>query len=165
MARMSARTSSTPPPVRLLLAGLLLASPLAGCDPEPTPSDAGRDAAAPIDAGTDAGPPPVELCDPAAEPGPFPAPSDWGPNAGPGGPSSSFEEGELYVNCATLDGGELDRSDHHNLVTMFDGFLLMPWAPEFGAGGISFFDVSDPCAPSMVGAGFSPTMRESARWA
>ncbi|MEM6734074.1 MAG: hypothetical protein AAF658_21105, partial [Myxococcota bacterium] len=61
-----------------------------------------------------------------------------------------------------LDGGADDRSDHHNLVAMYDGYLVLPFAPEFGAcGGIAFFDVSDPCQPRRVGAGGSDNMRET----
>jgi hypothetical protein len=46
-------------------------------------------------------------------------------------------------------------------VVMFDGLLLMPWAPEWGNGGLSFFDISDPCNPEQVGYGTSEHMRES----
>lgn len=124
--------------------------------------DGGRDGGSPpADAGTDAGPPRRDLCDPALEPGPFPAPDAWEPNRGPGGPARTFEESELYVSCAFLDGGERDTTDHHNLVTMFDGYLLMPWAPEWGGGGLTFWDVSDPCAPVVIGSGFSQQMRET----
>lgn len=125
--------------------------------------DAGRDAAPPADdAARDAGPPPRrDLCDPTLEPGPFPAPDAWEPNRGPGGPARTFDPAELYVTCAYLDGGERDTTDHHNLVTMFDGYLLMPWAPEWGRGGLTFWDVSDPCAPRVVGSGYSDTMRET----
>ena len=92
---------------------------------------------------------------------PYPEPGAWPPNNGPGAPTQTFSEDELYVNCATLDGGELDFTDHHNLVTMFDGYLLMPWAPEWGRGGLTFFDISDPCAPVTIGGGFSEFMRET----
>jgi hypothetical protein len=37
----------------------------------------------------------------------------------------------------------------------------MPWAPEWGSGGLTFFDVSDPCNPSVFGSGYSEEMRES----
>ena len=93
-----------------------------------------------------------------------PLPPDFGmgeSNAGPGGPSKTFTADQLFKNCAYLDGGDEDIVDHHNLVTMYDGYLLMPWAPEFGSGGLSFFDVSDPCAPKRVGHGYSPEMRET----
>ncbi|GAB5541802.1 MAG: hypothetical protein SangKO_015620 [Sandaracinaceae bacterium] len=146
--------------MRALLLCLLLAS---GCDGE-VARDAGPD---PVDAGArdagpgDAGPPVVDLCDPGADPGPFPAPDAWAPNRGPGGPASTFEEGALYANCAFLDGGELDTSDHHNLVTMYDGYLLMPWAPEYGSGGLTFWEFDDPCDPVVVGSGHSGSMRET----
>ena len=94
-------------------------------------------------------------------PRPYPAATAWGPRSGPGVPPVTFEEDALYRNCATLDGGPEDVSDHHNLLTMYDGWLLMPWAPEFGRGGLTFFDLSDPCAPTVHGTGFSPTMRET----
>jgi hypothetical protein len=76
-------------------------------------------------------------------------------------PRRTFTETELGVNCAYLDAGEADISDHHNLVVMYDGYLLMPFAPEYGGGGVAFFDISDPCAPRLVSVGRSTTMRES----
>jgi hypothetical protein len=95
------------------------------------------------------------------EPDPgYPEPGDWPPQTGPGGPSVAFEAADLYQNCAFLDGGPTD-ADHHNLVVMFDGYLMMPWAPEWGAGGITFFDVSDPCAPTTIGSNTSGDMRET----
>jgi len=92
---------------------------------------------------------------------PYPEPGAWPPNRGPGAPNLTFDDEALFVNCAFLDGGELDESDHHNLVTMYDGYLLMPWAPEFAAGGLTFWEISDPCAPSVVGTGFDLNMRET----
>ncbi|HEV8247956.1 MAG TPA: hypothetical protein VGP93_19410, partial [Polyangiaceae bacterium] len=80
--------------------------------------------------------------------------------AGPGGPAKSFENSELYVNCAFLDGGASDQN-HHNGVAMVDGYLVLPWAHEAGGGGISFYDVSDPCAPLRVGEGISSEIRET----
>ncbi|HZO15449.1 MAG TPA: Ig-like domain-containing protein [Polyangiaceae bacterium] len=91
----------------------------------------------------------------------YPAPDAWGPNAGPGGPAVAFDASELYQNCAFLDGGPASDIDHHNLQLMYDGYLLMPWAPETGDGGLTFFDVSDPCHPVSVGVGTSGKMRES----
>ncbi len=44
---------------------------------------------------------------------------------------------------------------------MFDGYLWMPWAHEAGYGGITVFDVSDPCAPRTLGVGTDPDMRET----
>ncbi len=125
--------------------------------------DAGRDAARPdagTDAGTDAGPlPSTMLC--GREAGlPYPAPDAWGGNDGPGGPQRTFTEDELFVNCAFLSGHETDRQ-HHNLLTMYDGYLLMPWAPEEGRGGLTFWDITDPCAPIERGVGLSEHMRET----
>lgn len=90
----------------------------------------------------------------------YPQPGDWPPQTGPGGPAVVFEPGDLFQNCAFLDGGPAD-ADHHNLVVMFDGYLMMPWAPEWGGGGITFFDVSDPCSPTTVGSTTSGDMRET----
>ena len=90
----------------------------------------------------------------------YPEPGDWPSQTGPGGPAVAFEEAALFQNCAFLDGGPSD-ADHHNLVVMFDGYLMMPWAPEWGAGGITFFDVSDPCNPATVGSTTSGDMRET----
>ena len=137
---------------------LLAAIALAGCDAEGDP-DAGSDAGS---VEGDAGLPPsaAGLCDPGADPGPFPSPDAWS-NRGPGGPTVTFEEADLFANCAFLDGGEGDTTDHHNLVTMFDGYLLMPYGPEFGGGGLAFFEIDEPCSPSRVGAGYSETYRES----
>lgn len=139
----------------------LLTSLLFACDPSASP-DTGTDAPR-RDAGTDAFVPPmrVDLCDETAPPpGAYPAPSAFtlhGPGLGP----VDTAVHPVGTHCAYLDGGPMDVSDHHNLVVMADGYLLMPWAPEFGAGGLTFFDLSDPCAPSTVGVGTSRTMRET----
>ncbi|MCB9778120.1 MAG: Ig-like domain-containing protein [Alphaproteobacteria bacterium] len=79
---------------------------------------------------------------------------------GPGGPTTTFTEDQLWTNCAYLDGGDNDFN-HHNLIVPYRGHLLMPWSPEFGTGGISFFDVSDPCNPQKAGEGWTSDMRES----
>lgn len=149
----------------------LSAAALVGCgdDGSATPDDAGTgDAGETADAGggepgggTDAGARFVNNCGPEEEPpGPYPAPDAWGPNAGPGGPAVTFEESALYENCAFLDGGEGD-DDHHNLVTMLDGYLLMPWAHDLHMGGITLWDISDPCSPERVGYGATDEMRET----
>ncbi len=98
--------------------------------------------------------------EPASPSADFPEPGAWGPLLGPGGPSTAFGDAELWQNCAFLDGGE-DDADHHNLVVMLDGHLLMPWVPEWSGGGLSFFDISQPCAPVLVGQGTSGDLRES----
>lgn len=143
---------------RFFLALLLL-----GCDPT-APDDAGVDAPplvrdTPIDVFVP--PPRVVLCDASASaPGPYPAPDAFthhGPGIGP----VDISIHPIGEHCAYLDGGETDTADHHNLLVMYDGFLLMPWAPEFGGGGLTFFDISDPCAPTVAGAGTSRTMRET----
>lgn len=60
------------------------------------------------------------------------------------------------------DGEEHDTFDHHNLVVMFNGYLVLPWAPEFGLNaGVTWFNFSDPCAPLAVASVKSDEMRES----
>ena len=140
--------------------GWVLAGTL-GCGPEAAPAvDAGPP---PRDAGLDAGPPArTPFCDPGAgAPGPYPEPGAFPAAHGPGLPSTTFEEAALGVNCAFLDGGDWDIADHHNLGVMFDGYLLMPIAPEFGRGGLALFDLSTPCAPRLVASGASTSMRET----
>lgn len=145
--------------------GLLALLSALGCtDPTVSPSDAGTDAPMPPrDTGVDSGPPArVPLCDPGAlAPGPYPAPDGYPPLRGPGIGAHTFPEAELGIACAYLDGGPWDRMDHHNLGVMYDGYLLMPIAPETGRGGIALFDLSNPCAPIRVGDGESMTMRET----
>ena len=102
---------------------------------------------------------------------PYPEADGWGPNAGPGGPSTVFAPEQLYEHCAYLDGGmdgdvgdgeKYDTFEHHNHALMYDGYLLLPWAPEFGLNsGITFFDIADPCAPVAVGSAQDNDMRES----
>lgn len=87
----------------------------------------------------------------------FPAPDAFdvtGP--GLGGPSGA----PVGERCAALTGGPEDI-EHHNHVVFWDGYLVMPWAPEDGGGGLTVFDVSDPCDPVKVGEAFDPRMRES----
>jgi hypothetical protein len=91
---------------------------------------------------------------------PFPAPDAFEPPEGPGVPPVSFAEADLFEPCAWLLGDARDR-EHHNLVTVRDGWLWHPWAPEDAGGGVSIYDLSDPCAPSKIGEGWSETMRES----
>ena len=89
----------------------------------------------------------------------FPDPTDWS-TRGPGGPQVSFQSGDLLEHCAYLTGGPEDI-EHHNLVVMHDGYLLMPWAPEDAGGGITFFEFDDPCNPVKVGEAYELGMRES----
>ena len=127
--------------------------------------DAGVDAGADVDAGLldsgiDAGP------DSGIDAGPrdagdlWPTPNAYLPLQGPGGPISSFDGGALGTACAYLPGGPGDV-DHHNIVHAFDGYLALPWAPEFGGGGLSFFDFSQPCSPRKVSEVATPIMRET----
>ncbi len=103
-----------------------------------------------------------EDTDDAGAPAPyaFPEPGAAPALRGGGGPAVAFEEAELWQNCAGLYGGTGDLL-HHNLVVPYRGHLVMPWVPEWGRGGLSFFDVRDPCSPVEAGWGFSDTMRES----
>ncbi len=150
--------------MRLAIFVVLLVSISCGPGATPPETDAGRDAPPIVrDAGTDAGPAPrVPICDPAApDPGPYPAPDAFPPHHGPGLGAVDTALHPVGTNCAFLDPGELDVADAHNLGQMFDGYLLLPWAPESGGGGLTFFDVSDPCAPTIAGSGYSRTMRET----
>jgi hypothetical protein len=99
-------------------------------------------------------------CAPEFTPAEFPAPDAWGGLSGPGGPRTSFVDADLTTHCAYLLGGEQD-AEHHNLVAMHDGYLVMPWAPEDGGGGVSFFEFDDPCSPVLVGQARHDEMRES----
>jgi hypothetical protein len=90
------------------------------------------------------------FADPTAVPEPWTA----------GGPARTFSEGELWQACAALEGGPEDL-DHHNLVMPYRGALVLPWASEWGMGGLSLFDVSDPCAPSKLADSYAESMRET----
>ncbi|MEZ4472313.1 MAG: hypothetical protein R3F60_16260 [bacterium] len=128
--------------------------------PDAAPADAAPADAAPADAApADAAP--ADAAPPDAA-GPYPDPGAWEPERGPGGPSVAFPEEALYQHCAYVDVGPDDIADHHNMVSMYDGYLVMPWSPEFGlTGGLTFFDFSDPCAPAIVGHATTNQMRES----
>jgi hypothetical protein len=103
--------------------------------------------------------PPVEPEGPAVPS--FPAPEAWRDTVhGPGGSQASFGEADLFQPCTYLTGGPEDR-EHHNLAVMHDGYLVLPWAPEDGGGGVTTFDMTDPCAPAKVGEAFAEGMRES----
>lgn len=130
-------------------------------EPAPTP-DAGSQEIVPDAAPTDSGPSDQATPEPEIVPEkPLYEPLEQGPkNNGPGGPQKEFTQDQLFQNCAFLSGGEKDV-DHHNILVMFDGYLLMPWAPESGGGGISFYDIKDPCAPKRMSSPYSLTMRES----
>ena len=99
--------------------------------------------------------------DGVVDPTPYPAPDAWRSNRGPGGPTRTFTADELFEPCAELPKDERDRVEHHNLHVMYDGYLLKPWAPEWGGGGLVFYRFDDPCSPSIVGSGYSRRMRES----
>jgi hypothetical protein len=93
------------------------------------------------------------------EPFVWPAPDGWS-QEGPGIAPVQFTDDLLWSHCAYLDGGPED-ADHHNLLVPWDGWLVLPWAPEYSGGGLSFFDISEPCAPEKVGEGWDRGMRES----
>jgi hypothetical protein len=44
---------------------------------------------------------------------------------------------------------------------MIDGYLVLPWSPEWGSGGFAVFGFNDPCNPTVVGRSFSERMRET----
>lgn len=90
----------------------------------------------------------------------FPDPTEAPALRGPGGPERVFSEEELFQPCAYLNGGEEDW-DHHNLVGPYRGHLVLPWAPEWSDGGITFFEVDDPCEPVKLRDSFDTDMRET----
>jgi hypothetical protein len=91
----------------------------------------------------------------------FPAPDARPALRGPGGPARSFSADELFTGCrGQLEGGP-GGWDHHNLVAPYRGHLVLPWASEWGDGGLSLFDVSDPCAPVKVADSYAQRMRET----
>ncbi len=97
--------------------------------------------------------------DMTSEPFMYTPPTAWS-NRGPGLPRLTFDDSQLFENCAFLDGTAQDK-DHHNLVVMYDGYLLMPWAHEGDYGALTFFDMTDPCNPTKAGEQDSPKMRET----
>ena len=157
---------------------LVLPALLFACgDDDPASDDAGFDAG--VDAGTDAGASAVDMFVPPdygppptgcallgdrtpvePSPDPAPAPDAFDPLAGPGGPATTFTAEQRLVACASLDGGDRDR-DHHNTVLMLDGYLWMPWAHEGGVGGLSVFELDDPCNPVPVVTVVEEAMRET----
>lgn len=97
-----------------------------------------------------AGPEPFAFAEPSAHP----------ELRGPGGPAVAFAEAELWQNCSYLPGGPEDI-DHHNEVAGYRGHLVLPWSPEWSSGGLSFFEVDDPCNPVKVSDSFTRDMRET----
>lgn len=158
----------------------LLCAALTACSSDPAaPTDAGAsDVTDATDAGSDAGSG-ADATDGSADVDagpprfPWPEPDAFGPLTGPGVGPVTFRPEQLYVHCAPLTGSpEFDHWQHHNLVVMYDGLLLMPWAPEYSGAratptgardsqGITLFDMSNPCVPVVVGMGHNTTMRES----
>lgn len=90
----------------------------------------------------------------------FPEIADLPGLRGGGGPAVAFAEDALWTACAALPGGEEDWL-HHNLVMPYRGHLVMPWVPEWSHGGLSLFDMSDPCDPLEVGSGYTEWIRET----
>jgi len=103
---------------------------------------------------------PLFACEPAlAEPPP--ELEDAFVNRGPGGPAVSYSDDAIFENCAYLSAGAHD-ADRHNLMLMFDGYLFMPAAPKYArGGGLSFFDISDPCNPTLFAHRGTERMRET----
>jgi len=90
----------------------------------------------------------------------FAEPTDGPAMRGSGGPQVSFAPEELWTNCAYVMGTEEDIG-HHNEVAGYRGHMVLPWAPEWSIGGISLFDMADPCNPVRVSDGFGQRMRET----
>ncbi len=101
-------------------------------------------------------------CTPASDDSTEPGWAFWdaGPPLRAAGSTRSFTEAELWQSCASLSGTEADEL-HHNLQLPYRGHLVLPWSPEWGRGGISLFDMEDPCAPVRAGDGYSDDMRET----
>lgn len=167
-----------------IVALLSSVSALAGC-PTSSSDDAGLDAIASDDVGTDV----READDAAASPDAFVDRDGGMPSTGCGldagvratgglteppaadaypmpithrAAQRTFLESELGVACAGgfLDGGPTDR-DHHNAVFVSHGLLYMAWAHQDGGGGMSAWDIADPCAPVLVGQTIEAQMRET----
>lgn len=137
--------------LRSVVAIYALAATLIGCgDSENEPPNE-NDATELADSRTDIE---EESLDPAS-------PDEWKPLTGSGVPAVTFTDDDLFENCAFLDVGELSPPDHHNLAVMFDGYLVLPVAPEFGGGGLTFWDISEPCQPLLAGSAGSDKMRET----
>lgn len=93
---------------------------------------------------------------------PYPDPGAHEPMAGPGAGHVAVAADKLGAVCAWVSGGPDDKTQHHNLVVPFEGYLFMPWAPETAAqGGVSLFDMSDPCQPERIGYATTKQMRET----
>lgn len=90
----------------------------------------------------------------------YPSPTDMPALRGSGGPNQSFAEEDLWSHCSPLYGGSEDGL-HHNLVVPYRGHLVMPWIPEWGRGGVSFFNFSDPCSPQKEAEFYHDRLRES----
>jgi hypothetical protein len=118
-------------------------------------TDVQHDASADVsaDVGADA----QDVWSPPAYPEPWERPA----NTGPGGPNVTFTAEQLFENCAFLPNDPRDTHVHHNLHVMYDGWLVKPWAPEWGGGGIAFYRFDDPCNAEQIGGGFSARTRES----
>jgi len=99
-------------------------------------------------------------CKPEPESFVFPSP-DASPSWWAEGPSVSFSGDALWEQCVFLNGDEEADLGHHNLVLPYRGQMVMPWAKESGEGGVSLFDVSDPCGPVKMGETLSSSMRET----
>ena len=97
--------------------------------------------------------------DTGPEPLTFPEPADH-PARWAEAPPRSFAASELMVQCAELDGGP-ESWNTHNLIMPYRGYLVLPWASEWGDGGLSLFDMTDPCQPEKVADSFADHMRET----
>ena len=106
------------------------------------------------------GAPTGETADSTAPLPTFPAVDAHPPLWASGGPTRAFEAAELFEGCAELDGGP-ESWNTHNLIAPYRGALVLPWASEWGMGGLSLFDMSAPCSPVKLADSYAEAMRET----
>ena len=100
-------------------------------------------------------------CTERPDPFVFPEPTDAPALLGPGGPSVTYTADELYEPCGFLDAGPDDTVNVHNGVYPYRGYAWMPFARDIGTGGLSVFDVSDPCNNTRISTTIELSMRET----
>jgi hypothetical protein len=103
----------------------------------------------------------LAACPPREPEWAFPDPTSGPALLGPGGPNTTFDASERFALCGYADVGEDDPHDVHNGLYPWRGYAVMPYARDFGDGGVAVFDVSDPCAPVVVGSTRELSMRET----
>ena len=69
------------------------------------------------------------------------------------------------ISCSSIArGSTAARETRPNSTTSSlctTAILVLPWSPEQGTGGISFYEVNDACNPKRIGYGYSTEMRET----